>query len=378
MSDNVQEHRSTSSGATRTAEAHPAPPAASTWTPRPIGIAGGVVAAAIGLAGMLTILYAWNLWPFDSGIEYTEDAFVRGNTTVISPQVSGYVTAVQVNDYDQVTTGQSLVTIDDRIYRQKVDQAKAALDQAIANLDNSYQAQRSREADLGAKEATIASAQAQLVRAEADMRRVADLVRDGSVSVRERDQTQAALRQARAAVDEAEATRRIAIEDIRTVVVGREGLTAAVEFSKAQLASVQIDLEHTVILAPQAGQLSEIGVRNGQYVTNGTQLLFLVPPHPWVIANYKEAQTARIHVGQTVTFTVDALAGAQVKGHVENLAPAAGSEFTILKPDNATGNFTKVPQRISVRISVDPEQPFAPGLRPGMSVEVSTDTRGGP
>jgi multidrug resistance efflux pump len=286
--------------------------------------------------------------------------------------------AVLVTDYDQVVVGQSLVTIDDRTYRQKVDEAQAALDEAAANLDNSYQSQRSREADLGAKDAAIANAKAQLVRAEADMRRAVNLVEDGSVSIRERDEALALWKQAQATVAEAEAARRITLEDIRTVKVGRGGLAAAVEFARAQLKSAQIDLEHTVIYAPQAGQLSEVGVRNGQYVTNGTQLLFLVPPNPWVIANYKEAQTSRMRKGQPVTFTVDALGGAQLKGHVEKLAPAAGSEFTVLKPDNATGNFTKVPQRISVRISVDPDQNLAPRLRPGMSVETSTDTRDGP
>jgi multidrug resistance efflux pump len=329
---------------------------------------------SLGVAGMLMVLYAWDLWPFSGAMERTEDAYVRGNTTVVSPQVSGYVTAVLVKDYDQVKAGQRLVTIDDRIYSERVEQAKAAVHAAVANLANSEQSQRAREAALRSQSAALLDAQAQLTRAEADMRRVDELVTDGSVSKREQDQTRAILRQTQAAVLQAEASRAIALEDIRTVIVNRDSLRAAVESAKAALRLAEIDLEHTVIIAPDEGQLSEVGVRLGQYVTNGTQLFFLVPPSPWVIANYKEAQTARMRVGQSATFTVDALADATLTGHVEKLSPAAGSEFTVLKPDNATGNFTKVPQRIAVRIDVDPKQGLANRLRPGMSVVTRVNT----
>ena len=141
--------------------------------------------------------------------------------------------------------------------------------------------------------------------------------------------------------------------------------------------SREIDLEHTVITAAADGQVSEIGVRLGQYVTNGTQLMSLVPADRWVIANFKEAQIANMAPGQHATFTVDALNGARFTGRVERLAPAAGSEFAVLKPDNATGNFVKVPQRIGVRIAVDPGQPLAARLAPGMSVEAAVNTKAG-
>jgi multidrug resistance efflux pump len=362
----------------RAAETPPepaAPPAGSGWKPPRFSPRVTASIVLIGVLGMLAVLYAWHLWPFTSANERTENAFVRGKTTIISPQVSGYVTRVLVSDYDHVTTGQALVLIDDGVYRQRVEQARAALDSAIANLDNSNQSARARAAALSAQEAGVGNAQAQLQRAQADMARVDDLVTDGSVSLRERDQTRATLRQAQAGVAQAQAARRIADEDIRTVTVGRGALRAAVESARAALRLAQIDLDHTVIRAPEAGQLSDIGVRLGQYVTNGTQLLFLVPPHPWIIANYKEAQTAHMKIGQEVRFTVDALGGASLHGHIEKMAPAAGSEFAVLKPDNATGNFTKVPQRIAVRISIDPDQPLADRLRPGMSVETRVQTQ---
>jgi multidrug resistance efflux pump len=233
-----------------------------------------------------------------------------------------------------------LARIDDRNYKARVAAARA---------------------NLSAQFAALANARAQLLRARADMARVDDLVSDGSVSLRERDQTLAALRQAEALARQANG--------------GQGSFEAQVDAARAQLELATIDLEHTVIMAPADGQVGEIGVRVGQYVTNGTLLMSLVPADRWVIANFKEAQLANILPGQRATFTVDALNQARFTGHVERLAPAAGSEFAVLKPDNATGNFVKVPQRIGVRISIDPGQPLAARLAPGMSVEAVVDTR---
>ena len=138
----------------------------------------------------------------------------------------------------------------------------------------------------------------------------------------------------------------------------------------------EIDLANTTIKAPADGQVGEVGVRLGQFVTAGTQLLALVPAKLWVIANFKEAQTAHMRIGQPARLQFDALDGAQLTGKVENIAPAAGSEFSVIKPDNATGNFVKVAQRVSVRIAIDPEQALAARLRPGLSVLATVDTQG--
>jgi len=333
-----------------------------------------VVAAALAI---LAILYSWQLPPFSGGAEKTDNAYVRGRVTIISPQVSGYVTRVPVQDFAEVKAGQILATIDDRIYRARVAQAEANVAAQQAALANSAQAQRSREVATDSQNAGIANAQAQLVRAEADMRRARALVADGSISTREFDQTRAALLAAQAGVQQARASRAIGTQDVRTVVVGRAGLEAAVESAKAQLRLAQIDLDNTIIRAPADGQLSEVGVRLGAYVTAGTQLLSVVPHNVWVIANFKEAQTGKMAIGQRARFTVDALGGAELTGRVENLSPAAGSEFAVLKADNATGNFVKVAQRIAVRIKIDDKQPVAKRLRPGMSVEVHIDTSSG-
>jgi multidrug resistance efflux pump len=334
------------------------------------------ITSGIALMGILAILAAWHLPPFNSAVQQTENAYVRGQTTVISPQVSGYVWKVLVQDYESVQAGQPLVTIDDRVYRQRVEQAQAQVDAQRANLANNTQSLASRAAARAAAEAAVANANAQLDRALADQRRADDLVTDGSLSIREADQTRAALRQAEAMAKQAVASRDSSIQDYISVKVNRGSLSAGVEAAEAALQGAEIDLEHTIVRAPDSGRLSDVGVRVGQYVTNGTQLLFLVPPQLWVIANYKEAQTSRMRPGQRAWFEVDALEDARVEGHVERIAPAAGSEFAVLKADNATGNFTKVAQRISVRIAVDPKQTLSASLRPGMSVEARVDTTG--
>lgn len=355
--------------------APPADPAPKHWRPRVRHPVATVLIVAVALLAVLILLRAWQLPPFGGSEETTENAYVRGRTTSIAPQVSGYVVEVLVRDYQQVKRGQVLVRIDDRIYRARAAQAAANLDAQLAALANSRQAHASRTAGLQSQTAGLAGARAQLLRARADLARIDDLVSDGSVSRRERDQAVAALAQAEAGVRQSAASGEIARQDIRTVDVGRGGLEAQVEAARAQLRLAEIDLGNTVIRAPEDGQVGEIGVRLGQYVTNGNQLLALVPPDRWVIANYKEAQTARMVPGQPATFTVDALGGAKLQGRVEQLSPAAGSEFAVLKPDNATGNFVKIPQRIGVRVSVDPGQAQAARLRPGMSVELRIDTR---
>jgi multidrug resistance efflux pump len=347
------------------------------WRPAERNRMTVIAIVVIALLAVLALLYAWRLPPFAGLHEDTDNAYVRGKVTIISPQVSGYVTSVPVQDFAEVKAGQVLATIDDRIYRARVAQAEANVAAQQAGLANSTQAQRSRETATMSQDAGIANARAQLEKARADMRRADALVADGSISAREHDQTRAALLAAEATVQQASAGRAIGTQDVRTVVVGRAGLEASVEAAKAQLRLAQIDLDNTVIRAPTDGQLSEVGVRNGAYVTPGTQLLFLVPHDVWVIANFKEAQTRAMRIGQLATFRVDALGSGRFTGHIQNLAPAAGSEFAVIKSDNATGNFVKVAQRIAVRIAIDPNQPAARRLRPGMSVEVAIDTRGG-
>jgi multidrug resistance efflux pump len=348
-----------------------------------------VVALALALAGILLVLYAWRLPPFRSTVETTENAYVRGSITVIAPKVDGYVAEVLVQDFALVAAGQVLVQLDDRNYAQRVAQARANLAAAEANLDNVLQARLVREAGVNNAEASIATAlaqqinaRAQLSRNEADQRRAEALVPDGSISKRERDQTEGLLRQAEAArkqadasVQQARAGHAAAQQDLRAVIVNRRTVEASVEAARAALRLAEIDLENTRIHAPADGHVGEVGVKLGQYVTPGTQLMALVPARVWVVANFKEAQTSRMREGQAAHFTVDGLADAKFEGVVERISPATGSEFSVIRADNATGNFTKVPQRLPVRIAVDMGSPEATRLRPGMSVIASVDTR---
>ncbi len=345
------------------------------WAPPRRGTRATLLFIGLLAAGVLLVFYAWGLPPFERLVQSTENAYVRGQTTVIAPQVSGYVTQLPVQDFQLVKAGQPLVRVDDRVYLQRVEQAKANVAAQTASLDNSQQSQRSSTASLAGQAAAVDNARAQLARAQADMRRVSELASEGSVSLRERDQTLAALRQAEAGVRQAQAQQAVAQEQVRTVVVGRGGLEAALENAQAAQRLTQIDLANTVVRAPQDGQVSELGVRLGQYVTAGSQLMYLVPRTVWVVANFKEGQTARMAPGQRATVKIDALGGETLRGHVQQLAPAAGSEFSVIRPDNATGNFVKVAQRIAVRITLDPGQPLTARLRPGMSVEARVDTR---
>ena len=330
--------------------------------------------AAIAIIGVAIVLYAWQLPPFASAVETTENALVRGQVTIIGPQLSGYVFEVPVQDFQFVKTGDLLVRLDDRIYQQRLDQALAQLAVQKAALANVVQQRNSAQASIKLRQAAVADSQAQAQKSAADLRRNQALVSDGSVSQRELDVTRAANAQTVAAVAQAQASLEIARQDLQTVIVNRGSLEAAVASAEAAVQLARIDLSNTRILAPRDGQLGQIGVRLGAYVNSGAQLMALVPNQLWVIANMKETQMDHVRIGQPVSFSVDALSHRKFKGKVQRISPATGSEFSLLQADNATGNFVKIAQRVPVRISVDPDQAESARLRPGMSVVVSIDT----
>jgi len=214
--------------------------------------------------------------------------------------------------------------------------------------------------------------------AEANAKRVEALLPRGVTTQSSADTAHGSLLQARAAVQEAQAALAVAQQDLQSIIVNRDSLNADIANAEATVELARIDLQNTRIVAPRDGTLGEVGVRLGQYVTAGTQLVSIVPKTKWVMANFKETQLYGMKVGQPVTFTVDALRHAELTGHIEAFAPAAGSEFSVIKSDNATGNFTKITQRLSVRIAIDEDQPDAARLAPGMSVVVRVDTNAEP
>ncbi|MFL6673560.1 MAG: HlyD family secretion protein [Massilia sp.] len=356
--------------------APPAPPAVPPTATKPSRnvLLSALIFGSIALVGVLAVLYAWNLPPFRGTVQSTENALVRGQVTIIGPQLSGYVVEVDVQDFQLVHKGDLLMRIDDRIYHQRLDQARAQLAAQQAALANYAQTNKSAQATIAQNEAALANAGAQARRATADLRRVEELAADGSLSARERDAARAAHAQSVAATEQARAALEISRQNLRSVGVNRNSLEAAVENARAAVRLAEIDLSNTRILAPRDGQLGQVTVRVGAYVNAGAQVMGLVPAQMWVIANMKETQMAEVRLGQPVRFTVDALNNAELRGHVERISPATGSEFSVITPDNATGNFVKIAQRIPVRVSIDPDQPLAQRLRPGMSVVASIDT----
>ncbi|MDA7417651.1 HlyD family secretion protein [Xenophilus arseniciresistens] len=367
----------TSSGPLPDGASAPAAPSAAPASPPKLVKASRrtlVLMAGVALVGVALVLWAWRLGPFATSVVHTDDAYVRGQVTVLAPQVSGYVAEVAVKDFANVKAGDVLLRIDDRIYAGKVQQAQAQLEAARAQLANAEQAQAQNRANLQARQATQAAARAEATRAAADLQRVEELVQRGSVSQRERDQARATAQLAQANVQKSQADIAIGHEQIKATQVSRAGLQAQVSAAEAQLQLAQIDLANTVVRAPRDGQVGEASARPGQYVTAGSQLFFLVPDQLWVVANFKETQMAHVQPGQRARFAVDALEGQVLTGHVERIAPATGSEFSVLRADNASGNFTKVVQRLPVRIAIDPGQSAAARLRPGMSVIAHVDT----
>lgn len=327
-----------------------------------------------GLGGILVVLYAWDLPPFHGSVETTNDAYVKGQVTLLSPQLAGYLVDVPVQDYQKVKKGDLIVQIDDRIYKQKVEQAKSSLESAQASLANSEQSRKSAEAKIVSAKAAVESALAGQTAAKTTFDRTQSLLKNNVSTQADFDRDKAAFDQAVAAVHQAQAAEAVSEEDLNTIVVSRRSLEAAVDSAKAAVELADIDLQNTKVIAPQDGTLGEVTGRLGQYVSIGTQISSIVPDRIWVVANFKEGQLDRMKVGQTVSFTVDALSGKGFSGRISRFAPATGSEFSVIKSDNATGNFTKVAQRIPVRIELDPNQDMQDRLSPGMSVEVRVDT----
>lgn len=336
-----------------------------------------VIAALIGVLGVLIVLFAWHLPPFAPAHPQTENAYIRGQVTTIAPQLSGYLSAVEVADFQPVTKGQVIARIDDRQYRQRLAQAQAGLASAQAALAIGAQSIHSAQAALASRRAALAAAQAALDTAQSGWDRTRQLQSRGVTSSSNADQSLTALRQAEAAVQQAESAIAVAREDVNGAKIGQDARQAAIDSAKAAVALAQIDLDNTLIRAPADGRLGQVSARVGQYVTPGSALVSHVGRDLWVVANFKETGLHGMRPDQPVHFTVDALQGQAFTGRVQAFSPATGSEFSLLSGNNATGNFTKVAQRLPVRISIDPGQDMADYLAPGLSVVVWVDTEAG-
>lgn len=322
------------------------------------------------ISAVLGVLYFWKLPPFAMDMVHTNNAYVRGQTTLLSPKVAGYVQQVLVQDFQTVEKGQPLVQIDPAPYQAKVAQAKANLLAQQAMLEKLPQSRQSLKSALKMRQAAIESANSQLNLSEIELKRMATLYKTNSASKREVDQATNASRQAQANLQQANAQLQIAQQDLAALEANEKNLQATIESAKAMVELAEQDLHNTVVYAPESGKLSQIGVKQGQLVSVGTQLMFLVPDERWVIANFKEADTFHIHLGQLATVSVDALNGKRFHGKVSEISPATASEFSLIKADSGTGNFVKIAQRIPIKIEFESEQEDLKLITPGMSVEV--------
>ncbi|MCG3841228.1 HlyD family secretion protein [Psychrobacter sp. Ps1] len=344
------------------------------WSPKKKSYLNLGLLILLIVIGVTLILYAWKLPPFTPTVQQTNNAFVKGQTTIISPQVSGYVTKVAVQDFANVKAGDLLIKIDDRTFQQQLEQAQANTEVALTNRSTNDQDTQTSQAQIEARRADLYSAKINLESAREDVNRYQGLDAIGAVSKAEVAHIKAQLAQAQAGVQQAEANLQAAQENREKTSGSRSSLDANIKNAEAGVKQAQINLDNTIITAPESGQLSQVSVKEGQYVSAGTQLMYIVPKGIWIIANFKETQIANMAIGEPATIHVDALGGAKFTGHVSNISPATGSEFSAAAANPATGNYIKIAQRIPVRIDLDQKQPELARLRPGMSVSVDVDT----
>ncbi|PZU91007.1 MAG: HlyD family secretion protein [Chelatococcus sp.] len=334
--------------------------------------------AAIAVVGWV-IASHWDRWSGTGRFQSTDDAFVAGDTTPLAAQVSGYVRTVAVDDYQPVKAGQLLAEIEPADYRAQRDLAVADLAAARASLA-SISDKRSVQASLIEQaEAQISIAQAEVVRAEAEAVRQRELLRKGLAGTEQLvEQADAAARKAVGSLALARAQLSQQQAELTALDATERGLAAQVVAAEARLKLAEDNLGYTRIVSPADGLGGARQVRRGQFVSPGTQIITVMPLGTlWVVANLKETQMSRVRAGEPVRITVDAFPGTTLTGRVASWSPGTGSVFALLPPDNATGNFTKVVQRIPVKITLDPNPALGALIRPGMSVVATIDTGSG-
>ncbi|UWZ85185.1 HlyD family secretion protein [Occallatibacter riparius] len=360
-----------------------------------------LIVIALAVAVIVTVTRNWNGWEGGRAQQTTNDAYVRGDVTPLSTKISGIVRQVRVNDYQIVHKGDILVQLDDDDYRAQVDQAAAAVEAARAAIENNVRQRELQDAKIDRALTGIDEADAQIVAAQAGREATrADVTRarlertrqealiaskattqqmvesavaneerfTAQVTSRDADLAQAhTLRRSNQAAAEAERGGKLVLESQEAQLV------ADLHARQAALAAAQVNLGYTRILAPADGTVGERQVRPGQLVSPGTQVIPFVDTTRWVAANFRETQLTNIKPGDGVEVRIDVFPGQVIKGRVLEIAPASGSQFALLPPDNATGNFTKVVQRVPVKIVLD-ESPLNHQLRPGLSAVVTVRT----
>jgi membrane fusion protein (multidrug efflux system) len=330
----------------------------------------------IALAILIIITTRWNHWQGGARWQVTDDAYLQADLTPLSARVAGYVRDVPVEDFQRVRAGQVIVQLVDDDYRAAVAQGEASLASAKAQLDTLKAQHALQQANVEAARAVIASTSAQLQQNNRDRARQKELLESGSSSTEATEKLHTTAAQLDAQLQQNRAQAAAAERQLAVLEAQAAQAEAAVSAQTATLQLARINLGYTRIVAPQDGVLSQRQVRPGQFVSVGGQVTTLTPlPRVWVIANYKETQLTHMRAGNRAEISVDTFPGHTLKGHVLAFAPGSGAQFALLPPDNATGNFTKVVQRVAVKIAIDDADGLTDRLRPGMSVEAKVDAR---
>jgi membrane fusion protein (multidrug efflux system) len=308
-------------------------------------------------------------------LETTDDAYVKADSTIISPKVSGYIAEVLVGDNEPVKAGQWLARIDDRDFKTALDQARAdvaASEAAVRNLEAQIELQ---QPIIQQQAAEVDAAEANLKFAQEERARYDDLMKSGSGTVQRAQQTDAALREKTAQLQRGKSGLDAANRKVEVLATDRAKAVAQLDHARAVEQQMALNLSYTRITAPVEGTVGARSLRVGQFVQAGTQLMAVVPLEAvYVVANFKETQLTHVRNGQPVEIRIDSFNSTRLRGHVDSLSPASGLEFALLPPDNATGNFTKIVQRVPVKIVLD-DQSLKGLLRPGMSAEPTVNTK---
>ena len=352
----------TAAGATASAKKKP-------WRRALMAGAGLFALAAAGYFG-------WDYWTVGRFRVSTDDAYVQADNTTVAPKVSGYLDRVLVGDNEQVKAGQILAHIDDRDFRTALDQSKADVAAAEADIASKRAALETQQSIIEAAKATIAVDQANQTYAEQDDKRYASLAATGAGSVQNAQQAASRIAVARASVARDTAALTTAVKQVDLLKADLAHAQAALAHDQAAQAQAELNLSYTTVVASVDGVVANRTLRVGQYVQAGTQLMAVVPTaDAYIVANYKETQLTDVRAGQAVEVEIDMFPGQKFHGHVDSVAPASGQEFALLPPDNATGNFTKIVQRIPVKIVLDRHSALADILHPGMSVYPTIETK---
>ena len=334
-----------------------------------------LVQVGVGLATVAAVAVGaafW--WAQKQKYEVTDNAFVQADKVAVAPQIDGYVAQVLVGDNQAVTRGQVLARIDDSTIRAELAEAEAnarALEAAVRGVDDKAALE---QAMIAQKSAGVQSAHAEAQLATAEMNRYGALAQRGWVSPQRSQEARAAAAKASAGVAEAQATLAAEHRTAQSLGSARAETQAQAQAARAAVEKARIDLTRTEIRAPVSGVVGARALRPGQYVRPGAPLLTIVPlGEAFVIANFKETQVAQLRIGQSVEIHADAFGKQAIRGRIESFAPATGSEFALIPVENAVGNFTKIPQRLPVKITVDRNSALGGALRPGLSVKVKVD-----